>query len=147
MPSRYLAILPILLGRFGSNLLFGTSCHVSNTQPPSDSCHACTYWHEYLLAWNMSSPQWKLGLCNQFCQTWHKIKSPLQCVVILIHIRFVTSEAEGRASFRWIWEFSQVERPDRPTVTLFSVLYLLNQATDWQTVFGIWKPYSINHSY
>ena len=27
-----------------------------------------------------------------------------------------TSEAEGRASFRWIWEFSQVERPtDRPT--------------------------------
>ena len=28
----------------------------------------------------------------------------------------ITSEAEGRASFRWIWEFSQVERPtDRPT--------------------------------
>ena len=30
------------------------------------------------------------------------------------------------------------DRPtDRPTVTLFSVLYLLNQATDWQTIFGI----------
>ena len=56
----------------------------------------------------------------------------------------ITSEAEGRASFRWIWKFSQVERP---TVTLFSVLYLLNQATDWQMVFGIWKPHSINHSY
>ena len=71
---------------------------------------------------------------------------------MLIAVTFVTSEAEGRASFRWIWEFSQVERPtdrptDRPTVTLFSVLYLLNQATDWQTVFGIWKPQSINHSY
>ena len=40
------------------------------------------------------------------------------------------------------------DRPtDRPTVTLFSVLYLLNQATDWQTVFGIWKRHSINHSY
>ena len=43
MRSRYLVIPPILLGRFGSNLLFGTSWHVSNTQPPSDSCHACTY--------------------------------------------------------------------------------------------------------
>ena len=40
------------------------------------------------------------------------------------------------------------DRPtDRPTVTLFSGLYLLNQATDWQTVFGIWRPHSINHSY
>ena len=29
---------------------------------------------------------------------------------------FITSEDEGRASLRWIWEFSQVERPtDRPT--------------------------------
>ena len=27
-------------GRFGSNLLFGTSCYVSGVQPPSDSCHA-----------------------------------------------------------------------------------------------------------
>ena len=44
MRSIYLVIPPILLGRFGSNLLFGTSCHVSNTQPPSDSCHACTYY-------------------------------------------------------------------------------------------------------
>ena len=39
------------------------------------------------------------------------------------------------------------ERGRRPAVTLFSVLYLLNQATDSQTVFGIWKPHSINHSY
>ena len=49
--------------------------------------------------------------------------------------KVITSEAEGRASCRWIWEFSQLERPDRPTRpdptgTLFSVLYLLNQATD-----------------
>ena len=51
MRSRYLVIPPILLGRFGSNLLFGTSCHVSNTQPPSDSCHACTY--KYYLRCNV----------------------------------------------------------------------------------------------
>ena len=28
-------------------LFIGTSCHVSNTQPPSDSCHACTYTSKY----------------------------------------------------------------------------------------------------
>ena len=40
--DRYLVISQILLDRFGSNLLFGTSFYVSDTQPPSDSCHACT---------------------------------------------------------------------------------------------------------
>ena len=34
----------VLMGRFDSNLLFGTSCYVSDTQPPSDSCHASTYY-------------------------------------------------------------------------------------------------------
>ena len=43
MRSRYLVISPILMGRFGSNLLFGTSCYVSDTQASSDSCNACTY--------------------------------------------------------------------------------------------------------
>ena len=43
MRSMYLVLSPILLGRFGSNLLFGTSCYVSDTQPPSDACYACTY--------------------------------------------------------------------------------------------------------
>ena len=41
MRSTYLVISPILMGRFGSNLLFGTSCYVSDTRPPSDSCLAC----------------------------------------------------------------------------------------------------------
>ena len=36
----------------------------------------------------------------------------------LLFIRMLfTSEAEGRASFRWIWEFSQLERSDRPDPT------------------------------
>ena len=39
-------------------------------------------------------------------------QSPPGFPLVLI---LITSEAEGRASFRWIWEFSQVERPDRPT--------------------------------
>ena len=44
-------------------------------------------------------------------------------------------------------EYENFLKLSDPTVTLFSVLYLLNQTTDWQTVFGIWKPQWINHSY
>ena len=62
--------------------------------------------------------------------------------------QIVTSEAEGRASFRWMRIFSSwATRPTDQPWRFSASYYLLNQATDWQTIFGIWKPHSINHSY
>ena len=45
-----------------------------------------------------------------------QMNASYQASLVNRHIRRFTGYYErGRASFRWIWEFSQLERPDRPT--------------------------------
>ena len=115
------------------------------------TCHRML-WPQFILHKNLSWKTLRYWLCDVFCV---KVVSTMYVLVSYVNNSRVITDKRARVNYergRRPSEFSLNMRifsswATRPTVTLFSVLYLLNQATDSQTVFGIWKPHSINHSY